>query len=356
MAYRRCPSCGHDYNGKRCKNCLYEPFGDIRPSFELHQKDIRPRQEAPPVRRPAASSRPGYPKKSRKQPDTARTILKRLGTIWSVILLLTGFLPMLFEAVSDVGSSFVEVNVTRETEPLPLPAQGIVLYEDADVLVMADWDGNTPIDGDIGIFVQNFTGEDLIVCTDGVAVNGCMTGDVFFYCNAYPNSVNRATLWVDMEILGEMGIKEGQYLQMTIDVMDEDYNMIVDNAPAVMGSEYIQELSVSGNILFDQDGFQLIYKGMKQDQFGDPLLVFYGQNDTEQFLELSANELLINAEGTGCWLWQNFLPGTRGIFYGHIHDFTIPDAGALAEVELFLTPYGDWNVAGEIGVLNFLLN
>ena len=347
MAQGRCPSCGHSYNGKRCRNCLYEPFGDTRPSFALHQET----PERPPVRQQESPVRPGFPNRPRKQQTEAgKTILKGLGTLWAVMLLLSGFVPILFEAFDGVGASFIEAT----PEPVPLPADGTVLYEDADIQVIADWDG-TPIDSDIPIFVQNFTSKELTVCTDGVAVNGCMAEDVFFYCDAYPNSVTMADLWVDMDLLGEMGIKEGQYIQMTIDVMDEAYNSLVENAPAELGTPYTQDLSISGTILYDQDGFQLIYKGMDRDQFGDPRLVFYAENQTEQFLELSGNELRIDGESTGCWLWQNFLPGTKGIFYGRIHDFSIPDDNALAEVELFLNPAGDWNVAAEMGILNFHL-
>lgn len=356
MAYRKCPSCGQRYNGKRCKHCYYEPYGEVRTSFDLHREEETPKREAswqqvPQPQRRAAPVRPAFPTRTRKQSETGKTILKRLGTIWAVILLLTGLVPTLLEAFWDVGSSFVEA--TPET--IPMPNSGVVLYEDADILVLADWDG-TPIDSDIPIFVQNFTGEDLTVCTDGVAVNGCMVEDVFFYCDAYRDSVSRATLWVDMETLGERGIKEGQYIQMTIDVTDEDYNVLVDDAPVTLGSEYTQELSDSGMIIYDQDGFRLVYKGMYEDQFGDPLLVFYGENATEHWMELSSNELWIDGEETGCWLWQKFLPGTRGIFYGYIHDDLVLPDNALCEVELFLTPDRDWEQEIDLGVLNFPLD
>ena len=354
MTSRRCPSCGHSYNGKRCKNCLYEPFGDVRPSFELHREEALPRREAPPIRPSAPPSRSGYPPRSRgrrKQSQAGKTIFKRLGTVWAVILLLTGLLPMLFEVMDNVGSSYM--TATRET--IPLPAEGTVLYEDADIQVIADWDG-TPIDDNIPVFVRNFTGKNLTVCTDGVAVNGCMTDDVFFYCDAYRDSVTRADLWVEPDVLAEMGIQAGLYIQMNIDVMDEDYNMLVENASAALGDPYIQELNGSGDILYDQDHFLLVYKGMDEDQFGDPRLVFYAENNTERLLELSANELLINGEETGCWLWQNFLPGTKGIFYGRFHDYIIPKGNVLAETDLFLTPDGDWNQEIYLGPVNFQLN
>lgn len=351
MAYRKCPSCGSGYNGKRCKNCLYEPFGEVRTSYDLHREEAVPKREVP--RREVPRRSPAYPTQNRRKSGDGKSVFKLLGTIWAVILLLTGVLPVLFEAFADVGSSFVEAT----PEPVPLPKDGIVIYEDADILVLADWDGSSPIDDDVLIFVQNFTGKDLTVCTDGVAVNGCMTNDVFFYCDAYRNSVSMATLWVDMEILGEMGIKEVQSLQMAIDVMDVDtYENLVDNAMVSLGEDHVQELSHSGTVLYDQDGFQLIYQGWDEDAYGEPRLRFYARNDTQSAVELSSDSLLIDGEDTGCYLWQKFFPETQSVIYGNLYDFDLTgtDSG-LVELNLYLYPEGGWTQES-VGILNFHLN
>lgn len=355
MATRRCPSCGRSYNGKRCKNCLYEPFGEVTTSFELHTADVSSRRDIPPVRRQAAPARPGYPARSRKKNTAGKQILKRIGIFWIVLTLVSSLLPVLVDIVTDLGGSHEEV-WAPQPEPIPLPEDALVLYEDADVMVLAGWDGLSPIDEDIPIYVQNFTGKDLTVCTDGVAVNGCMSEDIFFYCDAYRNSVSRATLWADPDVLGKLGIQHIRHIQMSIDVMDEDYNMLVDGAIAEAGDGYLQEMEASGKVLYDQDGFRLVFQGWETNSYGNSTLFFYAENNTDSFMELSGNELMIDGKETGCWLWQNFLPGTKGIFYGRINDFTIPDNDVMVEVELFLTPDGDWSRDIEIGLLNFHLN
>ena len=354
MAYRKCPSCGQAYNGKRCGNCYYEPFGEVRTSFDLHREEEFPKREVPrrEVPRPRAAS--SYPARNRKGSGDGKSVFKLLGTIWAVMLVVTGVLPMLFEAFDNVGSSYQSVTVAPE--PLPLPNSGVVLYEDADVLVLADWDG-TPIDSDIPIFVQNFTGKDLTVCTDGVAGNGCMTDDVFFYCDAYRNSVSMATLWVDMDILGEMGIQEVQSVQMAMDVMDVDtYENLVDNAMVSLGEDHVQELSNSGTIVYDQDGFQLIYQGWDENAYGEPRLRFYARNDTQSAIELSGDGLLIDGEDTGCYLWQKFFPETQGVIYGYLYDFDLTGIdNGLVELNLYLYPEGGWTEES-VGILNFQLN
>ena len=353
MSSRRCPSCGHSYNGKRCRNCLYEPFGEITTSFELHSPEKALRREASADRQ--SPVRPTFPARSRKKNTAAKQILKRIGIFWIALSLISGIFQALPDIVADLGGAYEEV-WAPQPEPLPLPESGLVLYEDADILVIADWDGITPMNGDIPIYVRNFTGDDLIVSTDGVAINGCMLQDVFFYCDAYRNSVSRADLWIDMALLEQTGIEKAQYLQLSIDVMDEDYNILVDNALAAVGNVYTQELDASGEVLYDRDGFRLVFQGLETFSSNDSILYFYAENQTDHFMALTANELLISGKETGCWLWQNFLPGTKGVFYCHLTDFVMEDGNAPAEVELFLTPDGDWEQEIYIGIVNFPLN
>lgn len=346
MASRRCPSCGERYNGKRCKNCLYEPFGEVRTSYDLHQEEILVPREIPQPDR----SRPA--RKQKRSSSAGKVLLKRLGTFWVVFMLLTGAVPALVEIVGDLAAeSFMEAT----PEPIPLPADGIVIYEDADIQVIADWDGESPIDGDISIFVENFSNEDRIVCTDGVSINGCMIDDVFFYCDAYRNSVSMATLWLDMEVLQELGFKEVRYLQMAIDVMDEDYNLLMDDAIYDTGGVYVHELDEDGLLLYEEEGFRLIYQGWRSSD-GDSILHFYGENTTDSTLELSGNELLIDGKETGYWIWQKLLPGAKRVFYVYLQDFVIPDGDVSAEVELFLTPDGDWSREILLGSISFPLN
>ena len=312
-----------------------------------------PKREVTQTRHRPAAPRPGYPARTRKQSREGKAVFKLLGTIWAVILLLTGVLPVLFEAFEDVGSSFVEV-----TPEIPMLAEGYVLYEDADILVKADWDGVSPVTGDVTIFVQNFTGKDLVVCTDGVAVNGCMVDDVFFYCDAYPNSVSMATLWVDMETLEDMGIGSIEGIQMAIDIMEEDsYDMMVEDCITGWGGEFRQDLYTDGTVIYDQDGVTVLYQGWEIDEYGDTRLRFYVDNSTETILDLSSSELLIDNQGTSTYLWQRFFPETKAVVYGNLYDFALPDdANGLVELELYLTPDGDWEREVESGTLSFHLD
>lgn len=350
MAIRRCPSCGHSYNGKRCKNCLYEPFGEVISSFELHPRQSPSQQASPSIPHRQRSS----PSREQKKHSAGKLILKRIGIYWLVLILITSFLPAVLNFVTDLSFSSEEV-WAPQPETVPLPQEGIVLYEDADILVLADWDGVTPIDQDIPIYVQNFTGKNLVVCTNGAAVNGCMAPEVFFYCEAYRNSVSRATLWIDPAILEDLGIQQIRHIQMAIDVADEDYNLLTEGAFVAVGDGYQQEMDTSGEVLFDQDGFRLIFQGWETDIYGHTTMYFYGENNTDMPLELSGTELLIDGKETGWWLWQNFFPGTRSILSARLIDFEIGSGSAVAEMDLFLTPNADLTQERYLGTFVFPL-
>ena len=355
MAYRKCPSCGQSYNGKRCGNCLYEPFGEVQTSYDLHREVEAPRREETPLRRTSVPRTQSRTQTRRKAPGG---LMKRIAIIWgvvAVIIVVTSFLSAFFSMMDGVGSSFVSIQAEPE---IPMLAEGYVLYEDADILVKADWDGVSPVTGAVTIFVQNFTGKDLVVCTDGVAVNGCMVDDVFFYCDAYPNSVSMATLWVDMETLEDMGIGSIEGIQMAIDIMEEDsYDMMVEDCITGWGGEFRQDLYTGGTVIYDQDGVTVIYQGWEIDEYGDTRLQFYVDNSTETILDLSSSELLIDNQGTSTYLWQRFFPETKAVVYGNLYDFALPDdANCLVELELYLTPDGDWEREVESGALSFHLD
>lgn len=351
MAMRKCPSCGQRYNGKRCKNCFYEPFGEVTTSFDLHQDMELPQQEAAPSR-PRVPARPGTTRTRRKSRGGG---VKWVAIVWS-LLMVTGVLgsvvSYIFEAVEDVGSNFLQAT----PESVPLPADGYVLYEDADVLILADWDGVSPIAEDVPIYVENFTGKDLVVCTDGAAINGCMTNDVFFYCDAYQNSVCRATLWVDEQTLEELGIKEIESLRLAIDIMEEDsYDILVEDYITGWGGDTQHTLDTTGVFLYEADGVTVLYQGWEVDEYGDTRLRFYVANNTESALELSSDEIFIDGQQTGAYLWQKFFPGTKAVIWGNLYDFEL-EQSAEAAVELYLTPDGNWENEVETGLITFGLD
>lgn len=351
MATRKCPSCGQRYNGKRCGNCLYEPFGnEIRTSFDLHREPDAPRPRSAPARR---NTMP------RTQPSGAG---KKLGLIFGisfVIIFLSVTMGVLIAAFESIGASYEEV--WAEPEPIDMPADGLVLYEDEELLVLADCDGSSPIAGDIPIFVENRGDREVVVCTNGVAVNGCMVDDVFFYCEAAPGATSMGTLWIDMETLREMGIVTILKIQMLMDIYDADsYDSIVSACPLEITTDWdgphVQAMDDSGDIFYSQEGLTLIYQGWEVDEYGDYRLRFYAENGTGRYLELSSSELLFDGQESGHYLWQSFFPDTRAVIYVNLYGLDTLEETELVEFSIYTVLDGDWNTQTESETLTLILN
>ena len=339
MAQRRCPGCGAPYNGKKCRDCLYTPF--TAAEYRTHYEEIRP-----------APVRQAIPVKSRRRP--ARTRKRRLGCfgiIAAVIFLnvVLGILSAAFDAISHTLAEEPWI----QPEPVAMPEDALVLYEDQELLVALDWDGTGTIAEDLRVYVQNTGDTDMVVCTDGVAINGCMTGGAFFYCEAAAEAVSMGTLWLDEYELENLGIREAANMEMYIDIYaSRDYEMVADDYhaafSAVHGDGVIQELDASGRVVYDQDGILLVFQGWATDTEGDTLLRFYAENNTGSFLELFSSELLVDGQGTGNYLWQNFFPGTRAVVDVWLYDEKISGSAESLQFDLGITLDKGWDTVTDL--------
>ena len=219
---RRCPGCGKIHSRKICPHCLYTPFQEeeFRVPGSREWGEIR---EAPPPRDPRrVSTLPQWQKRTAPQ---RRAYTRRKGKAVSglvVFIMLLSMLPAIlgaaFSILENVISDITYSHSERETVPsrLTLPENGLTLCDEGGLTLVLDWPGG-PIEGDLRVLAQNESGMDLIASTDGVAINGCMVPDAFFYCDVRDQGLTEANFWIDMDSLSHTyGITEIHSLQLTL--------------------------------------------------------------------------------------------------------------------------------------------
>lgn len=244
-------------------------------------------------------------KTGRKSPVAFLAVLAMLFVLPSVL----GILASITESVvSDVAY------VRAEPETLPIPEDGLLLYDDGEVRVMLGWDGGA-ITGDIPVFLENNSQMDIVACTNGVAINGIMTDSVFFYLDARKGTTSMSQLWIDPALLEQQGIGEIAQIELLPEVMEED-SYIVRSIPETItfgpgGS--ITSPDILGQPLLKNDTVLLVFQGMETDAYGNIQLRLYVENRTGKMLELTSTELMINDQESGQYLWQNFFPDTSAV-------------------------------------------
>jgi len=218
MAKRRCPGCGARYDGKRCPECYYMPF-DAPEIPKPHRWENR---AAP---QPRKMKEPEYRGEHRRKtgPKSPAGLLVFL----AVLLILPSILGILASVTERVVSDIAYVRAEPET--LPVPEDGLLLYDDGEVRVTLGWDGGA-ITGDIPVFLENNSQTDIVACTNGVAINGIMTDSVFFYLDARKGTTSMSQLWIDPVLLEQQGIGDIVQVELLPEVMEED-SYIVRSTP-----------------------------------------------------------------------------------------------------------------------------
>ena len=346
MARYKCPSCGQPYNGKVCRSCLYETFSN-ETSCDVHHKEVI-FDETPPVRtlpkvqtRQTAYTRP----QAKKKPSKIGTILRTVLILYIIVLLLN----TAFGAVAsfrEVTSSFAVV----EPEPeVTFPTGGTVLYEGDGLLVKTDWEDGAAYDGDISVYAQNSTNQDLTVSAQKITVNGYLVDTSYMYCDVPADSTGIGRLRLDEEALADAGIETVAEITFYLTIYNPDsYEAIAETDTITFSAGvpdgFTQPVDDSGTRLLDQDGIRIVCKGYKADpnypdDVCEGVIQFYVENNTDRCLQIYTPEVLVNQEYADLTLWCELQPGTRTItdmyLYG-LEDLNIRSIGDIAVLELTL--------------------
>lgn len=325
MGKRKCPGCGAYFFGKRCPECYYTIFEtDMVPSF--HRDDR-------PAERPQSRER-------RAVPSFRAGKLLLIAWVVFFTVMMVGTLIGIFSNIR--ATSFMEM------EAIALPEGGQTLYDADGIQLILGWNGGE-ITGDIPVYLVNGTDRDIYACTEGVAVNGCMAEDVFFYCEAGKNTTSMSQLWIDTAYLQSLGILSVQEITLQLSIVDdkdyiqlnasEDYHTF---GPGDSG----EAPRVSGQLLYQSENVSLVYQGAGRDAYGGWQLRFFLQNHRSEVMDVFCSELYINGEETSQYLYQKLFPNTWAVLdwdIYHAEPLQLEDPKDIRtlEFDLNISRYGD---------------
>ena len=227
MASYKCPCCGQPYNGKRCKSCYYENFTE-----EITHGNHTHAGEPLVIRQTTAKTRPQptIRRESDCKPYVGKKKKKSSPLKWVVLVI------ALLSLVSEIRET-VEVERIPETRPVPdasmpvassepddleMPEAGLVLYDDGEVLVMAEWNQGRAFENPVTIWIQNHTDMKLTLTTREMYVNGSQMESATLRCQAEPGRVARGELMLDEAELKRCGITDVQQIRLDLWLIDMD--------------------------------------------------------------------------------------------------------------------------------------
>lgn len=354
MARFICPSCGEPFNGKKCKNCEYEVFGDIG-NPELHgRRDTHACMPSQPHTH--AGNGHGAPVQKKHQ----RKKLPAPIVVILVLLFAGPLLNLVGAAVFGIIEAVDSISSYAEPEPEPIPMDTAkVIYSDGGFTVWADWAENLA-SGTVPVVVENHTDRNVDVSAQEIMLQGnFLSEDSVLYIPVSKGNTAMGTLYLDSASVA--GI---QSVSFRLCVYDADtYDTIVETDPITLisgdGAEPAAMEEPKGVPVTMADGIRVYYLGLgdgpEQERFPDNEMRFCLVNDTDQHLDFFTNSAQVNGLDVDLSLWSWLPPHTMTyttIYLFELESLGISQRSEVQSIQLYLQAYDDSGTLGDDGTID----
>lgn len=250
--------------------------------------------------------------------------MKRLICVFLVALLMIGLLPgcsaeedkPVSSANADniTDNSAVEENAVVESkEPEKITIEEAVVYDKDGVKITVSGMEDGWTGPEVKFLIENATDKNIAISGDTAIING-VTIPVYLYIDvaAGKKTIDTMTIYTsNLEIAGIEKIA-------TINVKDahivdtDSYNTLAD-APfeivTSVGTDYVQEVDDSGEVLFEANGISVIGKVFKDSLFGEEVILLV-KNNSEKNVTVQAENISVNGFTIDGWMYDTVYSGT----------------------------------------------
>ena len=174
----------------------------------------------------------------------------------------------------------------------------------------------------MSLAIRNDTGQDLVVYTQELLVNGYLLPDAGFYCDLPKHSTSVSALYLDSQYLKYTGSDTVENMTFSLMFCDaNDYTEVFEIGPMEAEAEEVSVApsaeAVSAELLYDRDGLMISYLGFTPDAYdGDSLnnLVFCLENTTDNEISVCTAACTVNGqEESGLSLYVEIPAHTKAI-------------------------------------------
>lgn len=317
MARSFCPSCGEAWNGRRCRACNYEHFSEeIAHGGHFHRGE--PLVVDTPVRKPIPRKDPfqcdketrkfSFPKREGNQHPFAGLLV--------IFLLISIALPL----VRSWGLE-LEAREAALQKELALPEDLVILHEEGPITISTQprYFNEFP-DAGLRLWVENeMRDRDVFVTTKYVMADGFVLPNSAVYLEGSAGAYGMGTLYLDGENLKDAGITRVRQLSLVLECTDENYATLFVTDPITITREVTAQhpQEFDGHLLIDQDGIRLEALGSYSDpdypKFENGWLLFYVENNTEEFLSMNSLDVTVGGREADLFFWCDLPAHSRAV-------------------------------------------
>lgn len=233
---------------------------------------------------------------------------------------------------NDSGSSDEEVTIAET-----------VLYEADGIKVTAKSLADGLLGTEVKLLIENDSSKNILITSSSVSANGYMMPTAALYAEVAAGKKANESLTLMSSELDQCGIETLAEMQFYLQIQDpETWETIkttdlITLATSVTG--YTQTVDDSGDVLYNENGYKVVCKGLKQDIIWDGTVVFYMENNSNKAVSIYAENVSVNGFMQEVGLWSDLRPSTKmidGMSMIDLSDLEITNIDEIKTIEFNL--------------------
>ena len=233
---------------------------------------------------------------------------------------------------NDSGSSDEEVTIAET-----------VLYEADGIKVTAKSLADGLFGTEVKLLIENDSSKNILITSSSVSANGYMMPTAALYAEVAAGKKANESLTLMSSELDQCGIETLAELQFYLQIQDPETWETIKTTDlitlATSASGYAQPVDDSGDVLYNENGYKVVCKGLKQDIIWDGTVVFYMENNSNKAVSIYAENVSVNGFMQEVGLWSDLRPSTKmidGMSMIDLSDLEITNIDEIKTIEFNL--------------------
>ena len=233
---------------------------------------------------------------------------------------------------NDSGSSDEEVTIAET-----------VLYEADGIKVTAKSLADGLLGTEVKLLIENDSSKNILITSGSVSANGYMMPTAALYAEVAAGKKANESLTLMSSELDQCGIETLAELQFYLQIQDPETWETIKTTDlitlATSATGYTQPVDDSGDVLYNENGYKVVCKGLKQDIIWDGTVVFYMENNSNKAVSIYAENVSVNGFMQEVGLWSDLRPSTKmidGMSMIDLSDLEITNIDEIKTIEFNL--------------------
>jgi len=218
-----------------------------------------------------------------------------------------------------------------------------VLYEADGIKVTVKGMEDGLLGTEIKMLIENDSTKNILITSDSVSAHGYMTPTAALYAEVAAGKKSNESLTLMSSELDQSGIETLSQLQFYLQIQDPETWETVKTTDLITlttsVADYVQPVDDSGDVVYNDKGYKVVCKGLKQDIIWDGTVVFYMENTSGKTVSIYAENVSVNGFMTEAGLWSDLRPNTKiidGLSILDLSDLEITNIDEIKNIEFNL--------------------